>query len=105
MALYEFMFAQKHVQCSQLLVTNEDFQVEERRENLRDTIADLLSLGVLPILNENDVISTGKLPCRDSNGKVLWDNDSLSMLVSIELGVELMILLSDVEGKIFSVMF
>lgn len=98
MALYEILFSQKQVDVAQVLLTDEDFQSSERRANLRATLHALLQLGIVPILNENDVISTRKTPLRDEGGKVLWDNDSLAMLVSHEIGVELMVLLSDVDG-------
>eukprot|EP01103_Thecamoeba_quadrilineata_P014444 TRINITY_DN4316_c0_g2_i2.p1 TRINITY_DN4316_c0_g2~~TRINITY_DN4316_c0_g2_i2.p1 ORF type:complete len:633 (-),score=137.13 TRINITY_DN4316_c0_g2_i2:58-1956(-) len=98
MGLYEMLFLHKQVSCSQILLTDQDFLSQEKKENLRSTISTLLSLGIVPVLNENDVISTRKTPIRDENNAIFWDNDSLAALVSKELSVDLMILLSDVEG-------
>lgn len=55
-----------------------------------------LRLGILPILNENDVMSTRKTPLRDERGAIFWDNDSLSALVGAEIGADVIVLLSDV---------
>lgn len=99
MALYDIMFGQKDVTCSQVLVTDDDFKNDERRSNLKNTVEGLLKLGIVPILNENDAISTMKRRKESNESEYLFfDNDSLASLVSAELGVELMILLSDVEG-------
>ncbi len=86
------------LRCSQILLTDEDFLSEERRANLRQTIEELLQAGAIPILNENDVISTRKTPYTDSEKRIFWDNDSLSALVAGEVNVDVVILLSDVEG-------
>jgi len=107
MSLYETLFRQKDIWCSQILLTDEDFLNEERRENLRDTINELVRLGAVPILNENDVISSRKTPytnnkawamVQDSEKRIFWDNDSLAALIAGETGADIVILLSDVEG-------
>jgi len=93
MMLYEVMFAQKGITCSQILVTNEDFRNESKRNNLRWTINSLLNLGFIPILNENDVTST----LGDRND-LFNDNDSLACLVGADIGADAVLLLTDVEG-------
>jgi delta-1-pyrroline-5-carboxylate synthetase len=98
MGLYDTLFRNKNIWCSQILLTDEDFLSEERRANLRNTIEELLNVGAIPILNENDVISTRKTPYTDENNAIFWDNDSLSALVASETKVDLVILLTDVEG-------
>lgn len=104
MALYETLFRQKDIWCSQILLTDEDFLNEERRSNFRETVDELIRLGAVPILNENDVISSRKTPytawamVQDSEKRIFWDNDSLAALVAGETNADLVILLSDVEG-------
>ena len=98
MSMYSNMFSEYNVACSQILVTDADFRSAKRRKNLRVTLEHLLSLGVVPIINENDVISTRKTPTRDENNFIFWDNDSLACLVGAEIGAELLLLLSDVDG-------
>jgi len=96
MALYEMLFGHKQISCSQVLLTELDLRYPRRRANLTETISTLLSLGIVPIVNENDVL--GGLNPEPNEEALFWDNDSLACLLSKELGVELMIILSDVEG-------
>lgn len=97
MALYDALFSQLDVTCSQLLVTDTDFKDPDFRMQLTETVKTLLSLRVVPVFNENDAISTRKAPYEDSSG-IFWDNDSLAALLALELKVDLLVLLSDVEG-------
>eukprot|EP01084_Bolivina_argentea_P297062 511709_1 len=98
MGIYEYMFSYYKIKCAQILLTDDDFSIYERRQNVKNTINNLLEYNVVPILNENDVISTRKTPYRDDNIKILWDNDSLACLISIELKINITILLTDVDG-------
>ena len=98
MHLYSTMFGECRVSCSQILVTDSDFSSRHRRKNLRSTIDALLEIGVVPIINENDVVSTREEPTTDKDGHIFWDNDSLASLVGAECGADLIILLSDVKG-------
>eukprot|EP01118_Nematostelium_gracile_P018151 TRINITY_DN797_c0_g1_i1.p1 TRINITY_DN797_c0_g1~~TRINITY_DN797_c0_g1_i1.p1 ORF type:complete len:741 (+),score=180.87 TRINITY_DN797_c0_g1_i1:137-2359(+) len=92
MAVYDYLFQLKGVPASQILLANDDFFVEPRINNLKGTIDNLLHHGVIPVLNENDVTTY-------HNGKMmLLDNDSLASMISIILGVEVTILLTDVDG-------
>ncbi|GMN41422.1 hypothetical protein TIFTF001_010643 [Ficus carica] len=97
MALYDTLFIQLDVTSAQLLVTDNDFRDKEFRKQLSETVKSLIALKVVPILNENDAVSTRKAPYEDSSG-IFWDNDSLSALLALELRADLLILLSDVEG-------
>eukprot|EP01098_Paradermamoeba_levis_P005298 TRINITY_DN2246_c0_g1_i3.p1 TRINITY_DN2246_c0_g1~~TRINITY_DN2246_c0_g1_i3.p1 ORF type:complete len:470 (-),score=158.36 TRINITY_DN2246_c0_g1_i3:16-1425(-) len=98
MAIYEMLFGQFDISCSQVLVTDHDFSNEVTKRNLVDTFNYLLDLGVVPIVNENDVVSLRETPIRDANNRIFWDNDSLAALLAIELKVDLLVLLSDVKG-------
>ncbi|CAI0443340.1 unnamed protein product [Linum tenue] len=97
MALYDTLFSQLDVTSAQLLVTDSDFRDKEFRKQLKHTIESLMSLRVVPIINENDAVSTRRAPYEDSSG-IFWDNDSLAALLALELNADLLVLLSDVEG-------
>nr|AEV46825.1 delta-1-pyrroline-5-carboxylate synthetase [Boehmeria nivea] len=97
MALYDTLFIQLNVTSAQLLVTDNDFRDKDFRKQLNDTVQSLVALKVIPILNENDAVSTRKAPYEDASG-IFWDNDSLSALLALELKADLLVLLSDVEG-------
>ncbi|KAM6582315.1 hypothetical protein CsatB_009317 [Cannabis sativa] len=97
MALYDTLFLQLDVTSAQLLVTDHDFRDKDFRKQLSETVNSLIALRVVPILNENDAVSTRRAPYEDSSG-IFWDNDSLSALLALELKADLLVLLSDVEG-------
>ncbi|KAK9683352.1 hypothetical protein RND81_10G134200 [Saponaria officinalis] len=97
MALYDTLFSQLDLTSAQLLVTDNDFRDPHFRSQLTETVNQLLDLKVVPILNENDAVSTRRAPYEDSSG-IFWDNDSLAALLALELKADLLILLSDVEG-------
>jgi delta-1-pyrroline-5-carboxylate synthetase len=98
MSLYDDMFSQKGVAISQILLTENDFKNIEIRKHVQETLEILLKWNVVPIINENDVISTRSTPIRDESGAIFWDNDSLAALIATEVKADLLILLSDVEG-------
>jgi delta-1-pyrroline-5-carboxylate synthetase len=96
MSLYETMFDQFDITVSQLLVTSFDFTSPERRRNIQHVISQLLSLGIVPLLNENDAVSANQ--GYQTFGKTFSDNDSLASLVAVEMSAQLLILLTDVKG-------
>lgn len=96
MSLYETMFNQYDITTSQLLVTSFDFTSPERRRNIQYVISQLLALGIVPLLNENDAVSANQGYA--TFGNTFSDNDSLAALVSIEMSAQLLILLTDVRG-------
>ena len=93
MSLYETMYNQFDITIAQILVTSFDFTSPERRRNVQYVISQLLSKGILPILNENDPVSLSQ-----RNQKTFSDNDSLASLVAREMNASLLILLTDVKG-------
>jgi delta-1-pyrroline-5-carboxylate synthetase len=97
MSMYEALFAQKQLACSQILLTDSHFLLESGRSNLRAAISALLELRIVPIINENDVTSIGGGVFSGSDHS-FWDNDSMASLICRELKVELAIFLTDVEG-------
>jgi glutamate 5-kinase len=101
MSLYDDAFEKLGYRVAQVLLTEDDFLDAKRSENLRATLAKLLALGVIPIINENDTVSTAELdrPARKGmRAHVFGDNDKLSALVMTHAGADLLILLSDVDG-------
>lgn len=96
MTLYETMFSQFDITTSQLLVTAFDFTSPERRRNVQYVISQLLALGIVPLLNENDAVSANQ--GYQTFGNSFSDNDSLASLVAIEMSAQVLILLTDVNG-------
>lgn len=98
MALYEMLFSQKDVTCSQVLLTEDDFVTEKRTQYIKQTLNNLLQIKIVPILNENDVVTIRDTPVRDENDVIFWDNDSLACLVGKVMNADLIVMLTDVEG-------
>jgi glutamate 5-kinase len=101
MSLYSDAFEQFGIVTAQLLLTEDDFSSRRRYLNLRSTVAELLRSGTLPIINENDPVSTSELETdkTKSHRKVNFgDNDKLSALMASKIEADLLIILTDVEG-------
>jgi glutamate 5-kinase len=90
MAAYEKLFDEYHLHVAQVLVTHDDLQHKERHRNARNTLTTLLRRGVIPIINENDAVSTTELK--------FGDNDKLSALVAALLPADLLVILTSVDG-------
>nr|CCA21227.1 delta1pyrroline5carboxylate synthetase putative [Albugo laibachii Nc14] len=97
-SLYEILFAQYHLQCSQILASDADFRDPVIRKTLKETMQSLLQVGIIPIVNENDVITKRRVPLVDKHTRIAWDNDSLASLFAIELNSDLLITLTDTDG-------
>jgi|SRR5579864_4743278 len=91
MHTYERLFFGKKV-VAQLLLSSDDFTSPVRYRNLQNALAELLSLGVVPIVNENDSVSV-----RELEG-VFGDNDELSALLATAVRADWLLLLTDVDG-------
>lgn len=99
MSLYEDGFDTYNVTTAQVLLTEDDFSLRKRYLNLRNTLNKLLDLGVLPIINQNDTVSTVELDEIYQDMQVCFsDNDKLSALLTSEMDADLLIILSDVDG-------
>ncbi|MBE7211049.1 MAG: glutamate 5-kinase [Gluconacetobacter diazotrophicus] len=101
MSIYEDAFDRLGCRTAQVLLTEDDFRSPTRHANLARTLAALLSMGVIPVINENDTVSVAELdaPAPESaREKLFGDNDKLSALVATHVGAELLVLLSDVDG-------
>lgn len=88
--LYSELFAHHNMLCSQVLVTKEDFRDRQHFLNIRNCLHTLLEHNIIPIINENDVVSVTEL--------MFTDNDELAGLISSMMGVDAMVILSNVDG-------
>src|SRR6267154_822898 len=92
MATYEKLFGAFNLSVAQILLTHDDLQHHDRHLNARNTLVTLLAHGVIPIINENDVVSFTELK--------FGDNDKLSALVASLLPADLLVILTTVDGVI-----
>ncbi len=90
MMIYQKLFREYNHTASQILLTKHTIIRETSCRNAKNTFNELLRLGVIPIVNENDTVSTSEIE--------FGDNDTLSAVVSAIIGADLLILLSDIDG-------
>jgi glutamate 5-kinase len=90
MEAYRDIMAEMGFMVAQILLTWEDFRNKRRLRNLMNTINGLISMGIIPIINENDTIAVDEIK--------FGDNDTLSSLVAKYMQADLLILLSDIGG-------
>ena len=97
---YEKLFQAHGIQLAQVLLTEGDFVDRNRYSNLRQTMEALLKLGVLPIINENDTVSTAELDYLNirAGERIFSDNDRLAALVMSHIDADVLVLLTDVDG-------
>ena len=101
MALYGDAFDRLNTPIAQVLLTEDDFRDATRHANLRATLDALLTMGVIPIVNENDTVSIEELerPAETkARERIFGDNDKLSALLMKHINADLLVLLSDVDG-------
>ena len=94
MYTYDKLFADYNHTVAQLLLTAEDVNFPQRRQNFENAISRLLELGVLPVVNENDAVATDEVGVATTIG----ENDTLSAIVAECAGADLLVLLSDIDG-------
>lgn len=96
MHLYDKFFSEYGSAVAQILLTGEDVDDPRRAELLSRTFGSLLELGCIPVVNENDSVSTTEI--ETGKCKVFGDNDTLSAIVARLCRADLLILLSDIDG-------
>lgn len=94
MMIYQQLFSEYNQPSAQILMTKNTMVNNINRKNAQNTFQELLELGVIPIVNENDSISTYELQTLEKFG----DNDTLSAVVAALVQADLLILLSDIDG-------
>ena len=90
MYTYDRLFTDYNHTVAQILLTGEDIENPQRRQNFENTLYRLLELKALPIVNENDTVSTAEI--------AVGDNDTLAAIVACCARADLLVLLSDIEG-------
>ena len=90
MYIYDKLFSEYNHIVAQLLTAPDLAEGGSRKAHFHNTLARLLELGALPVINENDTVSTDEI--------VIGDNDTLSAIVSATVSADLLILLSDIDG-------
>lgn len=90
MMSYQKLFGEYNQTAGQVLITKNTMINPVSRENAKNTFDELFHLGVIPIVNENDTVSTYEMQ--------FGDNDTLSALVASLVGADMLILLSDIDG-------
>lgn len=93
MTVYQKLFSEYSQPCAQILLTKFTVSNAITRENACNTLEELFRMGVIPIVNENDTVSTDELEDLE-----IGDNDTLSALVTAMIHGDLLILLSDIDG-------
>ena len=91
MYTYDHLFSAYNHTVAQILLTGVDVEHSERRKNFENTLYRLLELGALPIINENDTVSTTEIAS-------IGDNDTLAAIVACCAQADLLVLLSDIDG-------
>jgi glutamate 5-kinase len=94
MMIYQKLFFEYHKTAAQVLLTFDVISSDERRKNAINTFNELLQLGVVPIVNENDTVAIDEL----DDSVAFGDNDTLSAIVASMINADLLILLTDIDG-------
>lgn len=90
MYIYDKLFSEYNHTVAQLLITGEDVENDTRHNNFSNTLARLMELDAIPIINENDTVATKEI--------VIGDNDTLAAIVAQSVKADLLVLLSDIDG-------
>ena len=90
MYVYDKCFSEYNHNVAQVLLTRDIIEDTRRKENVTNTLSRLLSLSVIPVINENDTVSTEEIE--------FGDNDTLSAIVSSIVQADLLIILTDIDG-------
>ena len=90
MHIYEKFFAEYGQTIGQILLTKENAVDEEARANSRNSLSTILSMGAIPVINENDAVGVDEIR--------IGDNDNLSAIVAAMINAEVLIILSDIDG-------
>ena len=90
MYIYDKLFSEYHHTVAQLLITADNLSNETRHANFTNTLNQLLELGAVPVINENDTVATDEI--------VIGDNDTLAAMVAESVEADLLVLLSDIDG-------
>lgn len=90
MFLYDKMFSEYSNTVAQILLTKDDIVIPRRKRNMQNTFEALFEYGIIPVVNENDTVSTEEIE--------IGDNDTLSAVVATLVDADLLVLFSDIDG-------
>ena len=90
MYVYDKLFGEYNHIVAQLLITGDDIENPVRHEKFKNTLSRLLELRAIPIINENDTVSTEEI--------VIGDNDTLGAIVAKSVNADLLLVISDIDG-------
>ena len=93
MFMYDKFFGEYNHTVAQILLTYDAVDSETDRRNVQNTFGELLSMGIIPIVNENDTVATNEL-----EGHNIGDNDTLSAMVAVLTEADLLVILTDIDG-------
>ena len=93
MFIYDKFFGEYHQNVAQVLLTADVTARENSRTNVVNTFSELLSMGIIPIVNENDTVAVDEL-----EGSNFGDNDTLSAIVASLVGADALVILTDIDG-------
>lgn len=93
MFMYDKFFSEYNNTVAQVLLTRYSVDSEHKKENVLNTFNTLLSMGIIPIVNENDTVAIDEL-----EGNNFGDNDMLSAIVSTLIGADTLVILTDIDG-------
>ena len=92
MHMYDTMFESYSITIAQILLTKTIIEKPDRQKNVENTIERLISMGVIPIVNENDTVAIDEIELE------IGENDSLSAMVATISNADLLVILSDIDG-------
>ena len=98
MMTYQKIFAEYNQIVAQILMTKNTIVDNMNRYNAHNTFMELLKMGIIPIVNENDTIATYEINTDKDSDTLIGDNDTLSAIVAALVEADLLILLSDIDG-------
>ena len=90
MMIYQKLFLEYNHKAAQVLLTFDVITSDERRKNAKNTLNELIGLGIIPVVNENDTVATEEIE--------FGDNDTLSAIVATLINADLLIVLTDQDG-------
>lgn len=93
MFMYDKLFGEYNHNIAQILLTGDTVENERTRQNVTNTIDELLNMDIIPIINENDTVTVDEL-----EGNNIGDNDMLSAIVSRIVEADRLIILTDIDG-------
>ncbi len=98
MMTYQKLFAEYNQIVAQILMTKNTVVDDMNRFNAHNTFTELLKMGIIPIVNENDTIASYEINYEKDSDTLIGDNDTLSAIVAALVEADLLILLSDIDG-------